>query len=107
MNPIPTRQLGAARLTVGAVGYGAMSFAGPYGQELADSDRVAREIVDRALELGVTLIDTADIYGDSELNIGHAVRGRRDQVVLSTKFGIVTAPFGGQEAKIDGSPHYV
>jgi aryl-alcohol dehydrogenase-like predicted oxidoreductase len=107
MTSIPARQLGPDRLEVGAVGYGAMSFAAPYGQTAVDGDRVAREVVDRALELGVTLIDTADVYGDSEEHIGRAVRGRRDKVVLATKFGIVQPPFGGQEAKIDGSPAYV
>jgi aryl-alcohol dehydrogenase-like predicted oxidoreductase len=109
MTTIPTRQLGPERLTVSAVGYGAMSFAMPYGQAdvAADADKVATQIVDRALEIGVTLIDTADLYGDSEENIGHAIRGRRDRVVLATKFGIVQGPFGGLEAKIDGSPAYM
>jgi aryl-alcohol dehydrogenase-like predicted oxidoreductase len=107
MPDIPIRLLGSDRLAVGAVGYGAMSFATPYGQTLDDGDRVAREIVDRALELGVTLLDTADLYGDSEKNIGYAIRGRREQVVLATKFGIVQGPFGGQEAKFDGTPAYL
>jgi aryl-alcohol dehydrogenase-like predicted oxidoreductase len=104
---IPARLLGPDRLEVGAIGYGAMSFAAPYGETLGDENRNARQIVDRALELGVTLIDTADFYGPSEENIGFAIRGRRDRVVLATKFGIVSAPFGGGEAKIDGRPEYV
>src|ERR1700754_4004798 len=107
MTPIPTRTLGPDGLAVGAIGYGAMSFAGPYGQELADGNRTAREIVDRALELGVTLLDTSDGYGDSEINLGAGIKGRRDQVVLATKFGIVSAPFNGREAKIDGRPEYI
>jgi aryl-alcohol dehydrogenase-like predicted oxidoreductase len=107
MTTIPTRTLGRDALEVGAIGYGAMSFAAPYGETLGDENRNARGIIDRALELGVTLVDTADLYGPSEENIGYAISGRRDRVVLATKFGIVRAPFGGEEAKIDGRPEYV
>ncbi|NEB81938.1 aldo/keto reductase [Streptomyces sp. SID14478] len=104
---IPTRYLGLDRLAVGAVGYGAMSFANPYGQGGEYSpDDVAREILERAGKLGVTMIDTADGYGDSEEIIGRALKGRRDDFVVATKFGIVSAPFGGAEARIDGSPAY-
>jgi aryl-alcohol dehydrogenase-like predicted oxidoreductase len=104
---ILTRTIGPGRLEVGAIGYGAMSFANPYGQAADDDpDQVAREILDRAETLGVTLIDTADGYGDSEEVIGRALRGRRDRFVVATKFGIVSAPFGGREARIDGSPAY-
>src|SRR6201991_4145162 len=103
---IPTRFLGLQRLEVGAIGYGAMSFADPYGQSGYDPDVAAREILDRATELGVTMIDTADGYGPSEEIIGRAIAGRRDEFVIATKFGIVAAPFGGAEARIDGSPAY-
>ncbi|WP_326834880.1 aldo/keto reductase [Amycolatopsis rhabdoformis] len=103
---IPTRFLGAGRLEVGAIGYGAMSFANPYGQSGYDPDAAAREILDRAAELGVTMIDTADGYGDSEEILGRAIAGRRDDFAVATKFGIVSAPFGGGEARIDGSPAY-
>ncbi|MEV4627276.1 aldo/keto reductase [Micromonospora sp. NPDC049523] len=104
---IPVRHLGPDKLPVGAVGYGAMSFANPYGQAGYDGDRAAREIVDRAVELGVTLLDTADGYGDSEEILGRAIAGRRDKVVLATKFGIVAAPFGGATAEINGTRGYV
>ncbi|MGW4487818.1 aldo/keto reductase [Amycolatopsis sp. NPDC004368] len=103
---IPTRFLGAGRLEVGAVGYGAMSFANPYGQSGYDPDAAVREILHRAGELGVTMIDTADGYGTSEEVLGRALAGRRDEFVVATKFGIVAAPFGGGEARIDGSPAY-
>ncbi|MFD4669694.1 aldo/keto reductase [Lentzea sp. NPDC058450] len=104
---IPTRFLGLDRLEAGAVGYGAMSFANPYGQSGDYSpDDVAKQIIDRAGDLGVTMIDTADGYGDSEEIIGRAIAGRRDEFVIATKFGIVSAPFGGAEARIDGSPAY-
>jgi aryl-alcohol dehydrogenase-like predicted oxidoreductase len=104
---IPVRVLGSRHLVVGAVGYGAMSFGGPYGQILEDGGRAARQVVDRALELGVTLLDTADMYGASEGTLGHAIAMRRDRVVVATKFGIVSGPFDGNEAKIDGRPEYV
>src|ERR1700754_3239723 len=104
---ITTRFLGPNRLEVGAIGYGAMSFANPYGQSGEyDPDAMAREILDRAAKLGVTMIDTADGYGDSEEIIGRAMAGRRDEFVVATKFGIVSAPFRGNEARIDGSPAY-
>jgi aryl-alcohol dehydrogenase-like predicted oxidoreductase len=90
------RQLGKGGLTVSAIGYGAMSIAGVYG---AADDAESIATVQRALDLGVTLIDTADIYGGghSEELVGRAIRGRRDEVVLATKFG------GGG----NGRPEYV
>jgi len=92
-------------LAVGAIGYGAMSFARPYGQAQHDAtDATADSLVGRAIELGVTMIDTADIYGDSEQHIGAALSGRRDQVVLATKFGIVRAPSGDKPPVINGPP---
>jgi aryl-alcohol dehydrogenase-like predicted oxidoreductase len=104
---IPTRTLGPESLTVGAIGYGAMSFANPYGQADYDENKAADEILGRALDLGVTLIDTADVYGPSEEILGRALKGRRDKFVVATKFGIVASPYGGREAVIDGSPTYV
>src|ERR1700754_2047620 len=104
---IPVRHLGPDKLTVGAIGYGAMSFANPYGQTGYDGVQAAREIVDRAVDLGVTLFDTAEGYGDSEAILGEALAGRRDKVVLATKFGIVSAPFGGTTARMDGSRDYI
>jgi aryl-alcohol dehydrogenase-like predicted oxidoreductase len=103
---IPTRSLGPRNLQVGAIGFGAMSFANPYGQRGDyDPDTAVREILDRATTLGVTMIDTSDNYGDSEEILGRAIAGRRDDFVIATKFGIVSAPFGA-EVKIDGSPAY-
>jgi aryl-alcohol dehydrogenase-like predicted oxidoreductase len=104
---IPVRYLGPDRLAVGAVGYGAMSFAGAYGQHESDPDNTAREILGRALDLGVTLIDTAEAYGPSEEILGRVLAGHRDDVVLATKFGIVSGPFDDNDAVLDGSPAYV
>jgi aryl-alcohol dehydrogenase-like predicted oxidoreductase len=94
-------------MAVGAIGYGAMSFANPYGQSDYDENKAADEILGRALEVGVTLIDTADGYGPSEEILGRALKGRRDKFMVATKFGIVASPYGGREAVVDGSPDYI
>jgi aryl-alcohol dehydrogenase-like predicted oxidoreductase len=80
------RRLGSAGPTVSAVGLGAMSFAGVYG-DAEDAESIAT--VARALELGVNFIDTANVYGSghSEVVVGRAIAGRRADVVLATKFG--------------------
>jgi aryl-alcohol dehydrogenase-like predicted oxidoreductase len=104
---IPVRTLGKDALTVGAVGFGTMSFANPYGQNPADTSDTPRDLVSRAIELGATMIDTADIYGPSEEVLGGAIAGRRDQVVVATKFGIVRSPRGGEPPVINGTPAYV
>lgn len=78
------RTLGASGLLVSVVGLGCNNFGGRL-----DADRT-REVVDAAIEAGVTLFDTADIYGNgggSETYLGQALKGRRDKVVLATKFG--------------------
>jgi aryl-alcohol dehydrogenase-like predicted oxidoreductase len=69
-------------------------------------DASAIELVHRALDLGVTLLDTANIYGDSEVKVGKALSGRRDRVVLATKFGIVGAT-GAKNRSVDGTPENV
>ena len=103
--PIPARTLGD-RLAVGAVGLGCMSFSPTYG----GFDGVdPTEVIRHALDLGVTMLDTADVYGPhtSELAVGKAIAGHRDEFVVATKFGIISAPRGGRPAQVDGSPEYV
>jgi aryl-alcohol dehydrogenase-like predicted oxidoreductase len=103
---IPTRRLGAGGPTAGAVGLGCMSFSGAYG----GFDGVdPTEVIGRALDLGVTMLDTADAYGPgvSEEVIGAAIAGRRDEVVIATKFGIVGPPRPGHAGEVDGRPEYV
>jgi aryl-alcohol dehydrogenase-like predicted oxidoreductase len=87
LKPLPQRTLGAAGLTVSAVGYGAMSLApGIYGEV---DDEESRATLLRALELGVNFIDTADVYGagHSERLVGEVIQGQRDRVKVATKFG--------------------
>jgi len=103
---ISSRTLGAGGLSVGAVGLGCMSFSPTYG----GFDGVdPTEVILRAVDLGVTLLDTADVYGPhtSELAVGKAIAGRRDNVVIATKFGIISTPQGGQTPVVDGTPEYV
>ena len=103
---IPTHTLGADGLSVGAIGLGCMSFSPAYGGfEGVDPT----EVMMRALDLGVTLFDTADVYGPhtSELAVGKAIAGRRDEVKIATKFGIVSGPAPGQRAVVKGTPEYV
>jgi aryl-alcohol dehydrogenase-like predicted oxidoreductase len=99
-----TRRLGAIGPDVSAIGLGCMSLgiADVYTSSVQD-DRKAVELIHRALDLGVNFLDTANIYGDSEIKVGKALRGRRDAAVLATKFGIVPdSP--GQERSVDGTP---
>ncbi len=77
-----TRALGRTGMDVSELGLG----AGPLGGDEID-DASAVSLIHAALDLGITLIDTAPSYGHSELRIGYALRGRRDRVVLSTKLG--------------------
>ena len=80
-----------AGLEVSRIGLGAMTMAGTYTSEGALDDTESIRTIHRALDLGVTHIDTAEIYGPfhSEEVVGTAVRGRRNEVVIATKFGLV------------------
>jgi aryl-alcohol dehydrogenase-like predicted oxidoreductase len=100
-----TRKLGRNGPTVGAIGLGCMGMSAFYG-ERDDAESLAT--IDRALELGVTLLDTSDMYGPhtNEQLVGKAIRGKRDKVVLATKFGIV-GDVDPAKRRVDGSPAYV
>ncbi|MEP6861726.1 MAG: aldo/keto reductase [Deltaproteobacteria bacterium] len=97
------RKLGA--LDVGAIGLGCMGMSEFYGK---GDDLESTAVIHRALELGVTLLDTSDMYGPhtNEILVGKAIRDRRDKVVLATKFGIQR---GGdpRDRSINGKPEYV
>jgi aryl-alcohol dehydrogenase-like predicted oxidoreductase len=99
-----TRQLGS--LTVSALGLGCMGMSEFYGPT-NEADGIAT--IHRALDLGVTLLDTADVYGPftNEALVGKAIKDRRDGVVVATKFGIVRDPADPLRRGISGRPEYV
>src|SRR3954471_5902546 len=99
------RTLGSDGLEVSAMGLGCMGMSEFYGT--ADEDEAVATI-HRALELGIFFLDTADMYGPftNEKLVGRAIGGRRDEVVLATKFGNVRGE-NGERLGIDGSPEYV
>jgi aryl-alcohol dehydrogenase-like predicted oxidoreductase len=99
------RRLGRNGPLVSAIGLGCMGMSDIYGTS-PDAESIAT--IQRALDLGVTLLDTADIYGDghNEELVARATRGRRDEVFLATKFGVVRGRDGAPR-RIDGTPAYV
>jgi aryl-alcohol dehydrogenase-like predicted oxidoreductase len=101
------RRLGRNGPQVSAIGLGCMSIgiADVYTSSVRD-DVKAVELIHRALDLGTNFLDTANIYGDSETKVGKALVGRRDGVVLATKFGIVLGA-SPQDRGIDGTPENV
>ncbi len=101
-----TRQLGRTGPTVSALGLGCMGMSEFYG---STDEAEAIATIHRALELGVTLLDTADMYGPhtNEQLVGQAIADRRDQVVLATKFGIVRDAENATTRGINGRPEYV
>jgi aryl-alcohol dehydrogenase-like predicted oxidoreductase len=100
-----TRTLGTQGLEVSALGLGCMGMSDFYGVR---DEAESLATIDRALELGVTLLDTADMYGPytNEELIGKAIRDRRESVVLATKFGIVRGP-RPEDRGVNGRPEYV
>ena len=99
------RTLGREGLEVSAMGLGCMGMSEFYGPR--DEDE-AIATIERALDLGVNFLDTADMYGPftNERLVGRAIAGRRDAVVVATKFGNVRGP-GGERLGIRGDPEYV
>jgi aryl-alcohol dehydrogenase-like predicted oxidoreductase len=102
-----TRRLGSSNLTVGSIGLGCMGMTWAYVDAPADrAESIA--VIHRALELGSTLIDTADMYGPftNEELVGEALQGHRDHAVLATKCGLVVNPETGQPGP-NGHPDHV
>ncbi len=100
---LPTRSLGSSGLRSSAIGLGCMSLSGTYGVS-NDEDGIA--VIREALDRGITLLDTSDAYGSghNEELVGKAIKGRRSEVVLATKFGNLG---GGGGKTAEGRPEYV
>ena len=104
MEKIAHRALGTKGLSVSAIGLGCMSLSGVYG---AADDAESENLIRSAIDKGVDHLDSSDMYGwgHNEEVLGRAIKGRRDRVVLVTKFGQVRRE--GQPNGVDGSPAYV
>ena len=104
MDTVPHRALGKQGLEVPAIGLGCMSLSGVYG---AAEDAVSEDLIRHAIDHGVSHLDSSDMYGwgHNEQLLGRALKGRRDSVVLASKFGQIRRD--GQQNGVDGRPQYV
>jgi aryl-alcohol dehydrogenase-like predicted oxidoreductase len=105
---MPRRRLGASGFEVGAIGLGCMGMTWAYNTASRDDER-STAVIHRAIDLGETLIDTADVYGPftNEEVVGRALAGRRDEVVLATKVGLVVEDLETLTLARDGRPEHV
>ena len=106
-SPIGMRRLGADGPRVGAIGLGCMPLSFGYVDAPSEDDPMA--LVDRALDLGVTFFDTADVYGpfSNEEAVGMSLRGRRDEATIATKVGLLVGPNGGYPLSNDARPERI
>jgi aryl-alcohol dehydrogenase-like predicted oxidoreductase len=100
------RRLGSQKLLTSAIGLGCMGMSDFYGPS---NEKQSIATIHRAMELGVTLLDTADIYGPftNEELVGRAIKGKRDQVLIATKFGNMRDPKTRAFIGVNGKPEYV
>ncbi len=100
------RCLGAQGLQTSAIGLGCMGMSEFYGPS---NEKESVATIHRALELGITMLDTADMYGPfkNEELVGRAIKGKRDRVIIATKFGNVRDPNDPTKRSISGRPEYV
>jgi len=103
MTKIAYRQLGKNGLSVSAISLGCMSLSGIYG---AAEDAQSEALIQHAIDIGINHLDTSDMYGwgHNEEAVGRGLKGRRDKVVLASKFGQVRRE--GQGNAVDGRPGY-
>jgi len=106
---LPQRPLGSQGLRVSAIGLGCMGFSEFYGDAASRAAVDGVSVIHHAIDLGYTLLDTADMYGPylNEELVGRAVRDRRNRVVIATKFGIVRHATDPSKRGVNGRPDYV
>jgi aryl-alcohol dehydrogenase-like predicted oxidoreductase len=104
---LPSRKLGTEGLTVSALGLGCMGMSQSYGSPEERDERESLATIHRALDLGVTLFDTAEAYGPftNEELVGRALQGRRHQAIIATKFGFKIE--GGKIVGLDSRPEHI
>ena len=102
-----TRELGSSMLEVGEIGLGCMPMNWAYVGDASDIESI--EVIHRALDLGMTLLDTSDVYGPftNEELVGRALESRRDQAVIATKAGLVVGANGGYPLRNDARPEHI
>lgn len=101
------RALGKSKINISALGLGCMGMSDFYTTNSAKADGIAT--IHRALEIGINFFDTADMYGPfkNEELLGEALKGRRDQAIIATKFGIVRDPNDSSKRGVNGKAEYV
>jgi aryl-alcohol dehydrogenase-like predicted oxidoreductase len=102
-----SRTLGSSAIAVGEIGLGCMPMSWAYVGESSEMESI--QVIHRALDLGVTLLDTADAYGPftNEELVGRALEGHRERAVLATKAGLVVGPNGGYPMRNDARPEHI